>query len=231
MPVGFPGIQDFRKRTVRAPDNPQDKCTVVSIYPREIDEIKHTIQPGRFIIPPGTYVKPSLLIVGPSSWWKELDDESPLLEIPTGSIQIANSVVVDYCNGLLACNMADMMPGIFYIPGIVTLVDLISKYKSQLDKARDNQNRWYSELVKMADALWSRSQGNPLAISDDMRLAARELNLNTKEWLADFQAVEMIRCAACGGMRNPAYPICPVCHNIVDMPLYQKLGLKEVKNG
>jgi hypothetical protein len=230
MTVGaFPGLTNLRKRAIRSPENPMDKCTVVSIYPKEIDEIKPTIQPGRFIIPPGSYEKPALLIVGTSSWWRDIDEESPLLEIPVSSIQIANSIIVDYMNGLLACNMGDTMPGLFYIPGQVTFADLLSKYKSQLDKSRDNQNRWYRELVKMADALWSRSNGNPLSISDDMRMAARELNLNTKEWLADFQSAETIRCIACGGMRNPAFPICPACHNIIDRPLYDKLGLKEAK--
>lgn len=225
MVGAFPGVNDFRRRTIRTPGNPMDKCTIVSIYPREIDETKHTIQPGRFVIPPGTYDRPALLPVGPSSWWKEIDEESPLLEIPNSSIQVADSIVKDYCNGLLACNMADIMPGLFYIPGEVNLLILLKEHRTQLDKARDNQRRWYAELIKMADALWSRSNGNPLAISDDMRLAAKELGQNTKEWLQDFQATETIRCVGCGAMRNPQFPICPSCHNVIDVELYKKLGI------
>ena len=225
----FPGLANPFRRAIRAEVNPLDKSTIISIYPREVDEVKHTIQPGRFIIPPGSYEKPSLLVVGPSSWWRDIDEDQPLLEIPVSSIQIADSVVKDYCNGLLACNMSDVMPGLFYIPGVVTEQELRTKHKIKLDYAQMNQKRWYQALVKLADSLWSRSNGNPLAISDDMRLAARELGLGTKEWLQDFQATEVIRCVACGAMRNPAYPVCGVCHAIVDIEAAKKLNLQFVQ--
>lgn len=225
--VGFPNIIDYRRKTLRSPGNPMDRCTIVSIYPREIDEVKHTIQPGRFIIPPGSYDHPSLLVVGPSSWWKELEEESPLLEIPTSSIIVADSVVKDYCNGLLACNMNDIMPGIFYIPGAINIVSLVKDHKPLLDKAKGNQNRWYEQLVREADILWSRSNGNPLAISDDMRLAAMELGQKSKPWLQDFRSNEMVHCVACGNLRNPLYPICPTCHTVVDTEKFAEMGLKK----
>lgn len=225
----FPGIIDINRMTIRAPVNPLDKSTVVSIYPKEIDEVKHTIQPGRFIVPPGSYDKPSTLVVGPSSWWKEVDEHQPLLEIPVSSIQIADSIIKDYCNGLLACDMANSMPGIFYIPGDIRIVDLVKSYKHELDKALVRQRNWYSQLIKFADALWARSNGNPLTISDDMRLAAKELNLQTKDWMKDFQMVDMVRCIACGSLRNPMFPVCPTCKAISDPIKAKELGLEFVK--
>src|SRR5665213_2287644 len=112
------GLLELSKRcTIRAAVNPMDKSTIISIYPRTVDEIKHTIQPGRFHIDAGSYNKPAILVVGPSSWWKDINEDEPLLEIPNSSIQIADSVVKDYCNGLLACNMNDCMPGMFWVPG------------------------------------------------------------------------------------------------------------------
>ena len=113
----FPGLNQMHRRTIRAPVNPMDKSTIVSILPKFISERKATIQPGTFEITPGSFEKPALLVVGPSSWWREIDENQPLLEIPVSSIQVADSVVKDYCNGLLACNMSDMMPGLFYLPG------------------------------------------------------------------------------------------------------------------
>lgn len=225
----FPGIIDINRMTIRAPVNPLDKSTVVSIYPKEIDEVKHTIQPGRFIVPPGSYDKPSILVVGPSSWWKEVDEHQPLLEIPVSSIQIADSIIKDYCNGLLACDMANSMPGIFYIPGDLKVIDLVKSYKHELDKALVRQRNWYSQLIKFADALWARSNGNPLTISDDMRLAAKELNLQTKDWMKDFQMVDMVRCIACGSLRNPMFPVCPTCKAISDPIKAKELGLEFVK--
>lgn len=208
----FPGMNDWRKRTIRGPVNPMDKSTIVSILPKEIDEVKHTIQPGRFIIPPGSYEKPSILVVGPSSWWREIDEEQPLLEIPQSSIQIADSVVRDYCNGIFGCNMGDSMPGLFYVPGEHNVPSIKKSFQHELDKANQKQRNWFSILVRIADSLWARSNGNPLSISEDMRLAARELGITVKDWLKDFQAMEMVRCKACGSLKNPQFPICASCH-------------------
>jgi hypothetical protein len=226
MQVGeFPGLENPNRRTIRAPINPMDKSTVVSILPKVISERKVTIQPGVFEILAGTFDKPAVLVVGPSSWWREVDENQPLLEIPVSSIQIADSIVRDYCNGLLACNMADQMPGMFYVPGDFTLERLKKEHMPLLLKAQAQQKRWFMELVRIADILWSRSNGNPLSISDDARLACRELNIQNKPWLSDIQAVELVRCSACGSMRNSNYPICPTCKAVVDKDLAKSLNL------
>jgi hypothetical protein len=228
MVVGaFPGLSDLKRRTIRAPINQMDKSTVVSIFPKPIDERKHTIQPGIFQLEPGSYEKPSLLIVGPSSWWKELDEEQPLLEIPVSSILIADSIVKDYCNGILACNMGDTMPGLFYLPGEWTVEKIKKEKIGELNKAQLSQRNWFKVLVKIADTLWARTNGNPLVISDDMRLAARELNLESgKEWTKDTQTMELIRCVACGTLGNPNFPVCATCKAIKNMEQAKMLGLK-----
>lgn len=221
----FPG-QDWKRRTIRGPINPLDKSTVVSICPKELFDRKPTIQPGEFLVPKGTLENPSILIVGPSSWWRDIDEDQPLLEIPVSSIQIADSIVRDYINGMLACNMADCMPGWFYVPGCKTdpkepekgdykaTVEWIkTEYKKVLADADAKQKNWYRALVKMGDSLWARSNGNPLALSDDMRLAAKELGVeSTKDWMKDFSMISMVRCKACGSLKNPTYPICATCH-------------------
>lgn len=220
----FPGINDWKRRTIRGPINPLDKSTVVSIFPKDIEEKKPTIQPGIFKIPAGSVDNPGILIVGPSSWWRDIDEEQPLLEIPVSSIQIADSVVRDYLNGYLACNMDTHMPGLFYVMGdkknakgesdtLATLEWIKKDYKGEIEKAKVRQQAWYTLLIKMADSLWARSNGNPLAIADDMRLAAKELNLTaTKDWMKDFTMIDMVRCKACGSLKNPQFPVCAQCH-------------------
>lgn len=203
-----------KRRLIKSQRNPMDRCTVISIFPKDIDEYKCTIEPGRFHIPAGTYENPGLLIVGSSSWWKDIDVEQPMLEIVVSSIQVANSVINDYCNGMLGCNMADAMPGLFFVLGEVNPMEIRMRYKEKLNETKIKQDNWYTVLVKLADSLWARSNNNPLCISDEMRLAARSLNLNDKAWLKDFQMTELTRCKFCGGMRNPLYPICPVCKAI-----------------
>ena len=220
----FPGRSAFRRRTIRGPVNPLDKTTICSIYPSEIIETKPTIQPGRFLIPAGSYDNPAILVVGPSSWWREIDEEQPLLEIPVSSVQVADSIIKDYCNGILGCNMSTAMPGLFYILGEHTVLDIKKSYKGELDAALVKQRNWYSELIKLADSLWARSNGNPLAISDSMRVAAKEMNL-IKDWMKDFTMLDTVRCKACGALLNPLYPVCPACHAINDPVKAKELGL------
>lgn len=226
MQVGeFPGFVPQNRRTIRATVNPLDKSTIVSILPKQISERKATIQPGLFNMGPGTYENPSVLVVGPSSWWREVDENQPLLEIPVSSIQVADSIVRDYSNGLLACNMSDQMPGLFYIPGEYTVEKVKKDHSQLLIKANNNQKKWFLELIRIADILWSRSNGNPLSISDDARLACKELNISNKPWLGDQQTAELVKCIACGSLRNAHYPICQTCKAIADPELAKKLNL------
>lgn len=220
MPVKAPGGQieltNFisGRRLIRSVKNPMDKCTIVSIFPKEIEEVKHTIEPGKFKIPAGTYDDPSILVVGSSSWWKDIDVDQPMLEIPVSSIQIAESVIKDYANGMLGCNMSDAMPGLFFVLGEHCKMSIQMNFKEKLADVKQKQENWYKILVRLADSLWSRTAGNPLAIWEEMKLAARALNLNEKPWLKDNQQMELVRCEACGSLRNPDYPICPTCKSI-----------------
>lgn len=211
----FPSPNAIKRRTIRAPINPMDKSTVISIHPKEIEETKHTIQPSKFIIPPGSFENPSILVVGPSSWWRDIDEDQPLLEIPVSSIQIADSIVKDYCNGIFGCNMSDIMPGLAYLPGEFTVEKIKKDHPKLLESLKKKQDNWYAFLVKAADSLWARSNGNPLAVSDDMRLAANELGIQqTKDWMKHHQMMEMVRCMACGSLKNPDYPVCATCKAI-----------------
>jgi hypothetical protein len=202
-----------------------DKSTVVSILPKKIVERKATIMPGFFELPAGNFDNPAVLVVGPASWWREVDENQPLLEIPVSSIQIADSIVRDYANGLLACNMADQMPGLFYLPGEFDVKKLKAEHPALLEKARAGQKKWFLELVRIADILWSRSNGNPLSISDDARMACKELNISNKPWLGDLQTAELVRCVACGSLRNQLFPICQTCKAIADPARAKELGI------
>lgn len=219
MATGFEGFRQVGEfaqprgliRTVR---NPMDKATIVSIYPKDIYDVKHTTQPSKYYIKGGSFEKPSLTVVGPASWWRDVDPDQPMLEVPVAATQVAHSLIVDYIQGFLACDMEDNRPGLFFIPGEITLKVLQSEYALKLKEAYDKQRNWYALLLRLADSLWARSNGNPLAIWDEMRMAARELGLDNRPWLKLDVQVEMTRCFACGSLRNPEFPICPTCKNI-----------------
>lgn len=215
-----------RRRQIRATPSPLDKCTIVSILPKPIVESKHTIFPGLFEISPGSFERPAVLVVGPSSWWQEGADESmPITEILTPSPSIAGSIVNDYCNGLLGCDMGEKMPGLFFVQGEHSMVQVIKNYADQLQIAKRRQDNWFGELVRISDILWARTNGNPICISEDAKLAATQLGLKEKPWMMDFQSLELIACVGCGGLRNPKFPICAHCHNVIDAELYKKLGI------
>lgn len=224
---GFPGIQSHLTRTVRAPVNPMDKSTIVSIFPKEINETKLTISPSRFRIEAGTYEKPAVLVVGPSSWWKMIDDQQPILEIPCGSNTVADSIVKDYANGLVGCNMTNSMPGIFWVPGEFNALTIKTKHPEAIELAKTKQMRFWNALIRFADTFWARTNGSPLCISDEMRLAASELGLTEqKDWMKDFSLLAKSNCKACGNPVKPGFPVCANCHAVVDVELANKLGIK-----
>lgn len=214
----------MRQKIIRSPVNPLDKSTVVSIFPRDVKYENHTIQPGKFFIPKGSFSNPSTLVVGGSSWWKEMDYDQHDLEIPQSSLQVADSIVKDYCNGLLACNMGDCMPGLFYIPGDNSVERIKTEFQGLLIKAKVVQDKWFQELVKMADVDWARTNGNPLSISDLSRIAVQELQLKDKAWMRDFNTLEMKNCQFCGHLIRPAFPLCPNCNKVVNQELFDKLN-------
>lgn len=214
-----------RRIPPRQPVNPADKCTVFSIYPKLIEEVKPTIQPGFFVIKPGRPDDIQRLVVGASSWWREIDPEQPYLEIPNSAIQVAKSIVNDYCNGIIGCNMEDSMPGLFFIPGDITIPQLMKEYKSTYETYCQRQKNFWNSVIHLTDVLWANTNGNPLCVSGDARLACQELGIENKEWMQNFQSQGMIRCIACGTLRNPAFPVCGTCNRVVDVELATKLGV------
>lgn len=213
-----------KRRITRAPVNPMDKCTICSIYPKAIHEEKPTIQPGVFDISAGSYEKPAVLVVGTNSWWREIDESMPLLEIPVSSVNVADSVVVDYCNGVIVFDPNESMPGLFYVHGELNAEQIKANHKNELDIALRKQTQWYRNLIELADSLWVNSGGQSIVISGDMRLAAKELNLREKPWIKDSITMDLTNCPACGFMVNPAYPICGNCKQVINQSKFDELS-------
>lgn len=207
----FPNMD---RKVIRSRRNPIDKCTIISILPKLIEEPKPSIEPGFFRILPGSYDKPSILVIGGSSWWKDVNEDQPLLEIPVSSVQVADAVINDCIKSMLGYKAGISEPGLFFVLGEESSIAISMKYKAELVKRKTLQDSWFHSLVLMADALWARSNGNPLSIHNDMRLAAQELNLNDKPWIRDYKTMEMIKCFACGTLKSPDYPVCPACKAI-----------------
>jgi|SRR6185437_3479763 len=226
MPYGI-GNDIVRQRINRLPVNPLDKTTLVSVCPFTIHEVKPTIFPGSFTIEAAPDNDFTILIIGPSSWFKEMEEGQPFLEIQSSSIIMAQSLITDFCNGLIGCDMVDAMPGLFFIPGAYNKQSILKSefFEEKLASARRKQKNWFFELVKIADMDWARTNGNPIAISDDARMAAQKLGLQ-KPWIKDFQTIELVPCKACGELINGLFPVCRHCHAVVDEAKAKELNIK-----
>lgn len=222
----FPfSIVNSRRRQIKQPPIPNDFTTFVSIFPKPVKFASSvTCEPNEFYLGAGSKEKPAILTIGSSSWWKDPGFDQPLLEIQVPSIKMAESAINDNIASMLSVVLGEAQPGIFYVPNKIKREEIT---EADIEKYAELQKKWYYKLVQMADIDWARHNGNPLAISDTARLAAQELGLKDKAWLGDFNTIQMIECVACGALRNPRFPVCPGCKNIVDVELADKLGIKK----
>lgn len=212
------------RQTIRATPNPLDKATIVSIYPKSIREIKETISPGIFEISAGSFENPALLVVGSSSWWRDIGEGMPTVEIPNGAIYIADSFINDWIGGLPGVT-DNSKPGLFFIPGDIKLDRVKEEYGNALKDCNVRQRNWFNNLLTEADKEWAKTNGNPKAISDLMKMAARELSKEDRPWMSSSVDIKKVPCVACGNLRNPSFPICPSCNRVVDVVLAGKLGI------
>lgn len=225
--------------------NPRDKCTIVSIYPREINDFKPTLFPGRFVIPAAPENDFSILVVEGSSYYlaSRLENQPPT-EVQVGSVELAESIIKDSIPSMNLVS-ANSRPGVFYIIGaydrnnIRNYVDddinsptYGKKFDEFLADAKIQQSRYFTAVIDEADYFWSASQGNPKTIPADAKLAAKLLGLDkVKPWMSNVVASNLEPCPYCGEMINLNFPICKYCHNTVNKTKASELDqlFKELK--
>lgn len=212
----------------RRPKNPLDKCTIVSVYPREIIDYKPTAFPQTHRIEGATDNDFSITVVEQASWFKEMEEGQPFLEIPIPSTEVARAFIQDYVNGLPEYVPDSAAPGLFFVLGAHDKTTILKTegFKEKLAAARERQKQWFLRIIQLADKDWARTNGNPRSISDISRLAAEKTGIKDKSWMQDFQAIEKSACPACGNFINPVFPVCPNCKTVIDSEKFTKLGLK-----
>lgn len=235
-----PVEQPTKIRIHRLPKNPIDVTTIVSVLPKPILENRPMMQPPTFLIPAAPEGEFSILVVNSGVWLKEIElDNFQEMYIP--SAILAKSIIEDSTFSMLGASPT-IGPGVFMIPGKFTIGELrkdpvivldpdhpetARKFSTYLKDAYERQRRWYNEIITQTDSLWARSNGNPLVVSDDARLAAKELKVS-RDWMQNFSAIEKEACKACGNLVNPSYPVCPNCKTIINEAKAKELGLKFV---
>lgn len=217
------------------PKNPADKATVVSVFPKEIDEVKPTIFPRRFIIPAAEKDDFSLLVLNGASYYTpSLVDKQPAREIQINAAELARSICDDYLNSTWLASRNSRCPGVFWIVGewdkksIHKYVEAgtLRTFDQLLEHYRNIQKAWFTEVMNAADAFWASTNGNPKSIPEDARIAATLLGLeNTKPWMTNVVQSELENCPSCGEMINMVYPVCRYCHAVIDPAKAKELNL------
>lgn len=187
------------------------KCTIVSIYPREIVENKPGVYPSFFTVPAGSFDKPSYFYVEDGVQYvtiplKSERDPGRTIKMIVPADEIAKSIVEDYCNSLLGSGNG-ARPGLKWFPAPIT-----DAGKKVLEEMRQAQNNWYANLVKIADDDWFKFH-NHRTISDLQIMAAKTLGLE-KEWAIEPQAPKL--CPVCFTSVHDKAIICPSCKVVMD---------------
>lgn len=196
-------------------------CTVISLVPFSIKEIKPQVIPGYFQIPPAKKDSFQRLPVGESIYWMESPYKGmPPIKITETPRAMARSIVNDYIEAQLATD-TDTAPGLFWVEGHWDKREITEGFASELEAARNRQNRWFVNLIRIADDDWAQSHQHR-AISDIQRHAARALGMS-KEWLTVSVDERMVQCPLCKELVRHDAIVHNMCGYILKPEEYEKL--------
>lgn len=195
------------------------KCTVVSLLPYPLREVKPGLFPGEFAIPACLNEKPGILHVDRSRHDVYLDEKRGSIPVWTPSDEIARALIYDYRTSCLAVE-EDAIPGLFWLEGEKSLKDIGVAHVKELNDHQKKQENWFERLVKLADDDWERLHKHS-AISNLQRLAAKSLNLE-RPWIV-VKPSETRKCPACRTTVEFGAVICSACHCVLDAEGYKKL--------
>lgn len=172
-----------------------DFATIVSLFPLEINEQKPGLNPGRYTIPAAKKGDFEILVIGSAKFPVYMDEHRGSLKVPLTADEVAKSIVDDFVPTHLGYG-AGAGAGLFWVPGKFTKEQIKGQFKDKLAEAEIIQNKWFGELVKIADDSWG-SLHRHQAISDLQRIAAERLGME-REWMIKLDAGNTMFCPACG---------------------------------
>jgi uncharacterized protein involved in tolerance to divalent cations len=166
------------------------ECTIVSLLPRRIEEIKPSLVPGIYIIPACKDKHTPAILHVKDGYSRLYKGEGQTFPVTHTAEEIAKSLVEDYWTAQLEVDI-DAKPAIFWLPGKVTAKEVLEKHAEVLKKARTKQIKWFRKLVRRADEDWAATK-QPRLITDIQRYAADSLGLKNKEWMHEVEEAEFI---------------------------------------
>lgn len=204
-------------------------CTVVSLVPFAIKEIKPQIIPGYFQIPPCKDGDIQCLPIGESIHWMESPfDKMPPIKLTETPRAMAKSIVSDYIEAQIATD-TDVAPGLFWVEGHFDKDKAKKELKEEIEKAKGRQHRWFINLVKIADDDWATSHQHKF-ISDIQRHAARALRVEA-EWLSLYAEANMVQCPLCKETVRPDAVVHNLCGFILKPDEFEALKARILPKG
>lgn len=200
------------------------ECTVASIYPLEIREMKPGQSPDSFFIEACTDPdEPKLLIVGQGIDCMFVGGERGTINFPVPPTEIAKAIVRDLVTSFIFAD-ENIHPGIWWMDGNVPF----DKIKGSVEHkaAKTKQMLWFTRLCNQADDHY-KSTGKISGITDIQRHAARALGLN-REWMTGLDEARTAKCPACRSYVVEDAIVCATCRTILDPVAYKKLNMAAV---
>lgn len=205
----------------KIPESPGN-CTVISLVPFAIKEIKPQIIPGYFQIPPAAQGDIQCLPVGESIYWMESPFKGmPPIKITETPKAMARSIVNDYIEAQLATD-TDVAPGLFWVEGHYVRARAKKELSEQIKEVQERQNKWFVNLVRIADDDWEQSHQHKF-ISDIQRHAARALGWTSKEWLSSSLDAVMVQCPLCKESVRPDAVVHNLCGFVLRPSEYEAM--------
>lgn len=198
------------------------KATIISLFPLPINEFKPGLYPGYFTLPAAPLGDFTYLVIGDALFYTENKNEQ-VLTVRTPFHILAESIVHDFQENHIGRIIGDeegAEPGLFFIPGgYERKSDIIQRHSELIEEHEAKQNRWFGELVKIADDSFQRTNRTS-AVSQLQRLAARRLNIQ-RPWAIDVTGGD--KCPFCKQGLPFGAVKCPTCREIVNQAAYKAL--------
>lgn len=198
-------------------------CTVVSLVPVDLREEKPGLVPPRFCIPASDGKHPQVLHIGTATHFVYLDEARGSLPVRNPPDWVAKSVVDDFISAQLRISEV-AKPGLFFVAGKWSSVEIQAKFKVQLEQAWIMQQNWMMEVCKLADDDWNKFHQHNV-VSDTQRKFAQMLGWRVEEheWMSPRTTLQSTMCPSCGKLAPLNAVVCQECKCILDAEKYKEL--------
>lgn len=203
-------------------------ATICSLLPYDLIESKPGLNPNEFTLAKAEGSVPGLTIISNQIFYLVNPDpladakDTRFIRVPVPAMEIAQAIITDYTNALLAVEPPTAVPGLFAVAGNYSDKKEFSlKFMKEIMVCRNGQNAWFKNLVAIGDDSWSKTR-SPMGIGDLQRSACRILGLQ-RDWLDPLPAELIDKCPVCKSQINAGALKCMNCQFVLNKVEYDKL--------